>query len=179
MHHEPRSSEESSLQIFDRSFAPAKREVFADDYPSSRVPSIRSLEKAMEPAFDQFDDQNDSSTSTASRSIHLPVEKQRGLSEIVRKRNSRCKVEDYKRSYQKPTTLEEDEQNNRALPTSKSDHELVLRSSEISTLTKTHSIEIPMEIPFNNDKRAQKSIERLNVLLSTDEASEQAEASNA
>ena len=181
MRHEPRSSEESSLQIFDRTFVAAKRDSFPDDLSSStRLTFVRPLEKAVEPLLDQADDFNDSSTSTTtSRSIHLPVEKQRGLSEIIRKRNSRCKVEDYKRSCQKPTALDEDEQCNRTLPTSKSDHELVLRSSQVPTLSKAHSVEIPIEIPFNNDKRAQKSIERLNVLLSTEETSEQSGVSNA
>lgn len=179
MRNEPRSSEESSLQIFDRTFVAAKQDSFPDDLSSTRITSVRPWEKAVEPVLDQADDYNDSSTSTTtSRSIHLPVEKQRGLSEIIRKRNSRCKVEDYKRSCQKPTALDEDEQCNRTLPTSKSDHELVLRSSQAPTLTKAHSVEIPIEIPFNNDKRVQKSIERLNVLLSTAETSEQPEISN-
>lgn len=52
-------------------------------------------------------DENDSSASTTNRSVHLPVEKQRGQSEIIRKRNSRFKVEDYKRSFQRSNTCDE------------------------------------------------------------------------
>jgi len=102
---------------------------------------------------DQHDENNDSSASTATtttnRSVHLPVEKQRGPSEIIRKRNSKCKVEDYKRSIQKTTTVDEE-------PTVEVD------------LTPKY-FDVPIDQQNANDQRAQLSIERLNLLLSKDE----------
>ena len=126
---------------------------------------------------DQFDENNDSSTSTATnRSIHLPVEKQRGLSEIIRKRNSKCKVEDYKRSIQKTNTVDEE-----LIPTQKNDLEVVIPDntppppppslpSPVDLAPKY--FDVPINIQNNNDKRAQLSIERLNLLLSKDEGQE-------
>ncbi|CAF1560344.1 unnamed protein product, partial [Adineta ricciae] len=68
----------------------------------------RPLKSSIEKLQQNTDNNNDSaSISTANRSIYLPIEKQRGLSEIIRKRNSRYKVEDYKRSIQKSSTFDE------------------------------------------------------------------------
>jgi hypothetical protein len=96
-----------------------------------------------------FDDNNDSSTSTTNRSIYLPVEKQRGLSEIIRKRNSRFKVEDYKRSFQKSNTIDETPAEfYRPLPISKSDHALSnsnISPKQMNRLNKTKSVDISME----------------------------------
>jgi hypothetical protein len=147
--------EETSLQIFD-------------------LPDISSKV----PAQDQFDENNDSSTSTATnRSIHLPVEKQRGLSEVIRKRNSKCKVEDYKRSIQKTNTVDEE-----PIPTSKSDPELVISantpipppppSPPLPVDLTPKYFDVPINVQNNSDKRAQLSIERLNLLLSKDEGQE-------
>lgn len=109
---------------------------------------------------DQFDENNDSSasttTTTTNRSVHLPVEKQRGLSEIVRKRNSKCKVEDYKRSIQKSTPVDEE-------PIVEVD------------LTPKY-FDIPINQQNTNDQRTQMSIERLNLLLSKDEEIPQPDA---
>lgn len=106
-------------------------------------------------------DNNDSSTSTTTtnRSIYLPVEKQRGLSEIIRKRNSRYKVEDYKRSYQKSNTFDEQPSDYyRPLPTSKSDYTLSnnqtstsnVNSKQPKRLNKTKSVDILLEYDNNN-----------------------------
>jgi len=111
-----------------------------------------------------FDDNNDSSTSTTNRSIHLPVEKQRGISEIIRKRNSRYKVEDYKRSFQKSSTFDEPQtEYYRPLPISKSDHTLSDNQTSISNLSpkqmnrlnKTKSVDLSIEY----DKPTQISVE--------------------
>jgi hypothetical protein len=147
-------TEETSLQIFDQ--------------PNDRLPEIPS--KILIP--DQFDDNNDSSTSTTTnRSIHLPVEKQRGLSEIIRKRNSKCKVEDYKRSIQKSTTVDE-EPIIQTIPTSKNDHELIVSTILPSVDLTPKYFDVPINVQNTNDKRAQLSIERLNLLLSKDEQQE-------
>ncbi len=147
-------TEETSLQIFDQ--------------PNDRLPEIPS--KILIP--DQFDDNNDSSTSTTTnRSIHLPVEKQRGLSEIIRKRNSKCKVEDYKRSIQKSPTVDE-EPIIQTIPTSKNDHELIVSTILPSVDLTPKYFDVPINVQNTNDKRAQLSIERLNLLLSKDEQQE-------
>lgn len=76
--------------------------------PSSILSFTRPLKSSIEKMQQKTDDNNDStSISTSNRSIYLPIEKQRGLSEIIRKRNSRYKVEDYKRSIQKSSTFDE------------------------------------------------------------------------
>jgi hypothetical protein len=116
---------------------------------------VRPLKSSIEKMQHDFDDNNDSSTSTTNRSIHLPVEKQRGLSEIIRKRNSRYKVEDYKRSFQKCNTFDEEQSEyHRPLTTSKSDYVLsnhqVLSPKQIKRLNKTKSFEIPIE--FEHEK---------------------------
>jgi hypothetical protein len=160
---EQRSSEELSLQIFDQpSSFPLKQEEFYHESSPISTTLTRPLKSSIEQMQEQVDENNDSSTSTATnRSVHLPVEKQRGLSEIIRKRNSRCKVEDYKRSIQKPNTADEQEEPDPIIPTSKSDHELITSSlSDINS--KQDSFDM-------NDKRAQMSIERLNLLLTNDE----------
>jgi len=145
---QPRT-EELSLQIFDQ--------------PSFHINQDEISSKITQPILpqDQFDENNDSSTST-NRSIHLPVEKQRGLSEIIRKRNSKSKVEDYKRSIQKSNTFDDQQS---LLISSKTDHELPL-----------NPILKDIEIPINNEnKRAQMSIERLNLLLTKAEQEEYVE----
>jgi hypothetical protein len=154
---QPRS-EETSLQIFDQ---PVHQDVLSKEIPSKIITQ------------DPFDDNNnDSSTSTTTnRSIHLPVEKQRGLSEIIRKRNSKCKVEDYKRSIQKSNAVEE-EQPNRTVP---NDHELIVLSNTSPADLTPKYFDVPINVQNNNDKRAQLSIERLNLLLSKDEQEEYVE----
>ena len=86
--------------------------------------------------FDEMNDQQtDVSISTTNRSIHLPVEKQRGISEIIRKRNSRFKVEDYKRSFQRSSTFDESPSEvSRPISTSKSDQAL-LKSFPSNSMT--------------------------------------------
>ncbi|CAF2819700.1 unnamed protein product [Rotaria sp. Silwood2] len=187
-------SEEVSLQIFEHpSFFPKQIDLPRES-PSKSMKLIRPLRSSVEQMCDQLNENNDSSTSstaTTNRSVHLPVEKQRGLSEIIRKRNSRCKVEDYKRSIQKPNTYEEQQEQqqqfNRTLPTSKSDYELMLLSNNSTSspfdmnsksFQKAHSVEISIDIQNNNDKRAKMSIERLNLLLSKGEQIEQEQISN-
>ena len=181
---ESRSSEDSSAKLLDRPLSAPKR---ADEQDQSA--SVRPFDTFTEPSRGHVDENNDSSTSTAttpSRSIHLPVEKQRGLSEIIRKRNSRNKVEDYKRSYQKPSTYDDDnnepvELYNQTLSTSTSDQELkalanqaiaLVSDSDPASLSKAYSAEIPTEVQGNPDRRARMSIERLNVLLSNEKISE-------
>lgn len=195
--HERKQPEDVSLQIFDLPPFLSKNDELKHETPSNTTTLIRPLKSSVEQMLDELNEANDSSTSTTTtttttttRSIHLPVEKQRGLSEIIRKRNSRCKVEDYKRSIQKSNTFDEQhtpqQQFNGTLSASKSDHELVTSSSNFDTdsknISKTYSVEIPLEIPIeiqnNNDKRARMSIERLNLLLSTDEQSEKQQDSN-
>ncbi|CAF1286362.1 unnamed protein product, partial [Rotaria sordida] len=134
---------------------------------TSSTPSlIRPLKSSIEKMQYDFDDNNDTSTSTTNRSIHLPIEKQRSLSEIIRKRNSRYKVEDYKRSFQKCNTFDQQQSDYYgALPTSKSDHALSnnqtsfsnINPKEMKRLTKTKSVDIPTEY----NKRTQISIEQL------------------
>ncbi|CAF1347565.1 unnamed protein product [Rotaria magnacalcarata] len=177
-----RPSEELSLQIFDQpSLFPTPDDLHRESSLKS-MNLIRPLRSSIEQMLDQLNENNDSSTSTTTnRSVHLPVEKQRGLSEIIRKRNSRCKVEDYKRSIQKPTAPD-DQQYNRIMSTSKSDHELMtLSNSTISSsldgnstnLHKTYSVDLPVDVEMSNDKRVKMSIERLNLLLSKNEQLEQ------
>jgi hypothetical protein len=117
-------------------------------------PLIRPLKSSLEKMQHDFDDNNDSSTSTTNRSIHLPVEKQRGISEIIRKRNSRYKVEDYKRSFQKSNTFDElQPEYYRPLPISKSDYTLSnnqtsisnISSKQMNRLNKTKSVDISIE----------------------------------
>ena len=117
-------------------------------------PLVRPLKSSLEKMQYEFDENNDSSTSTTNRSIHLPVEKQRGLSEIIRKRNSRYKVEDYKRSFQKSITLDEEPSDySRPLPISKSDYTLSNNQTstfnpspkQMNRLNKTKSVDMSME----------------------------------
>ncbi|CAF0986323.1 unnamed protein product [Rotaria sp. Silwood1] len=185
------SSEEVSLQIFDQPPFFPKLIDLPRESPPKTTNLIRPLRSSVEQMFDQLNENNDSSassstTATTNRSIHLPVEKQRGLSEIIRKRNSRCKVEDYKRSIQKPNTYDE-QQFNRSLPISKSDYELMISPNDATSspldlkskyFQKAHSVELPIDIQNHNDKRAKMSIERLNLLLSNDEQVEQETISN-
>jgi hypothetical protein len=114
-----------------------------------------------------FDENNDSSTSTINRSIHLPVEKQRGISEIIRKRNSRYKVEDYKRSFQKSNTFDEQtSEHYRPISTSKSDHTLSntqtstsnISPKQIKRLNKTKSVDISIEYDKPNEYVNQVSL---------------------
>ncbi|CAF1169627.1 unnamed protein product [Didymodactylos carnosus] len=145
-------------------------------------------------------------TTTLSRSnqVHLPVEKQRAVSEVLRKRNSMQKVADYKRSFQKTNTLDESDTNDdsivvkqqqqRTLPISKSD--LVLSSITTTKdtnknndanstimkqkrLNKALSFDAQFETLEKNEDDGQRikcSIERLNKLLST--SSEELNSSN-
>jgi hypothetical protein len=143
-------------------------------------PLIRPLKSSIEKM--QYDN-NDSSTSTANRSIYLPVEKQRGLSEIIRKRNSRYKVEDYKRSFQKSNTFDEQQSDSyRPLTTSTSDYTLSNDQTSISNisprqikrLNKTKSVDISIEfdkqmpIPLgqfqSNEKISQEKISNKYVI---------------
>lgn len=113
----------------------------------------RSLKLSIDKMQHDFNDNNDSSTISTNRSVHLPVEKQRSLSEIIRKRNSRYKVEDYKRSFQKFHTFDEElSEHHRPLTTSTSDYALSNNNQttvsantprEIKRLTKTKSVDIP------------------------------------
>ena len=117
----------------------------------------------------------DQSTSSANRSIHLPVEKQRGISEIIRKRNSRFKVEDYKRSFQRSSTFDESPSEiSRPISSSKSDQVLTKTFPSTSNaaspkttrrLTKTKSFDIPIEIENEENRRKEKSMEKLNDLI--------------
>ena len=101
-------------------------------------------------------DENDSSTSTTNRSVHLPVEKQRGQSEIIRKRNSRFKVEDYKRSFQRSNTCDEPSSDYyRPLSSSISDYTIssnqMTSTANISPrqtkrLSKTKSVDVSLEL---------------------------------
>lgn len=107
----------------------------------------RPLKSSLEKMHHSLDDNNDSSTSTTTRSIHIPIEKQRGLSEIIRKRNSRYKVEDYKRSIHKSNTFDSDEiEQLRTIPISRSDYSL----SNIQKLNKTKSMD--ENIDYRNNK---------------------------
>jgi len=107
----------------------------------------RPLKSSLEKMHHSLDDNNDSSTSTTTRSIHIPIEKQRGLSEIIRKRNSRFKVEDYKRSIHKSNTFDSDEiEQLRTIPISRSDYSL----SNIQKLNKTKSMDA--NIDYRNNK---------------------------
>ncbi len=138
---QPRT-EELSLQIFDQPSFPINQDEISSKITQSILPQ------------DQFDENNDSSTSTTTnRSIHLPVEKQRGLSEIIRKRNSKSKVEDYKRSIQKSNTFEDQQ----------------------TLLILKNEPELPLNPITNENKRAQMSIERLNLLLTKAEQEEYVE----
>ena len=85
------------------------------------------------------------------------MEKQRGLSEIIRKRNSKCKVEDYKRSIQKSSAVDEEEAGAAAV--------VVANSPDLTP----KYFDIPINQQNTNDQRTQMSIERLNLLLSKDE----------
>jgi len=171
--------EEDSLQIFDRSYFPPREDELQSTTPPKSLTSSQPRKSSVEQIQDQIDDNNDSSTSTATnRSVHLPVEKQRGLSEIIRKRNSRYKVEDYKRSIQKSNTCDDQQPINPTLSTSISDHDLPILSnnstssySDINSkhLTKANSVDMPIDFEDNTIQRAQMSIERLNVLLSNEE----------
>ena len=117
----------------------------------------------------------DLSISNANRSIHLPVEKQRGLSEIIRKRNSRFKVEDYKRSFQRSSTFDESPSEiSRPISSSKSDQVLTktfpstsIPASPQTTrrFTKTKSFDIPIEIENEENRRKEISMEKLNDLI--------------
>lgn len=134
----------------------------------------------MQMGLDENDHQTDLSVSSVNRSVHLPVEKQRGMSEIIRKRNSRFKVEDYKRAFQRSSTFDEvDCEQHRPLSSSKSDQTLAKNFAEDSLvsslvtespkstrrLTKTKSFEIPIEIENEQEQRKQMSIEKLNDLI--------------
>jgi hypothetical protein len=117
-------------------------------------PLVRPLKSSVEAIQRDFDDNNDSSTSTTNRSKHLPVEKQRGLSEVLRKRNSRNKVEDYKRSFQKSNTFDE-RQSEHYRPLSNSTSNYTLPNNQTSPsntspkqsnrLNKTKSMDISVE----------------------------------
>ncbi|CAF2917376.1 unnamed protein product [Rotaria sp. Silwood2] len=132
---------------------------------SSSSSLIRPLKSSIEKMQHDFDDNNDTSTSTTNRSIYLPIEKQRSLSEIIRKRNSRYKVEDYKRSFQKFHTFDQQQSDYyRSLTTSKSDHTLSNNQTSISNtspketkrLIKTKSVDLPTEY----NKRTYTSMEQ-------------------
>jgi hypothetical protein len=123
----------------------------------------------------QYNDNNDSSTSTTNRSIHLPVEKQRGISEIIRKRNSRYKVEDYKRSFQKANTIDEPtSESSQPLPTSKSDYTLSnnqtspsnITSKQIKRLNKTKSVDIPIEYDHNFQREISNEYVMVSLVIS-------------
>lgn len=149
----PEINEKSSKSFEHHHHRPLERQ----NETTTAIPSpplIRPLKSSLEKMQCDFDDNNDSSTSTTNRSIHLPVEKQRGLSEVIRKRNSRFKVEDYKRSFQKSNTIDEtlSPDYQRPLPTSKSDYTLSnnqTTNSNISPrqkrLNKTKSVDMSME----------------------------------
>ncbi|CAF0899341.1 unnamed protein product [Rotaria sp. Silwood1] len=147
---------------------------------SSSASITRPLKDSIEKMQHDIDDNNDTSTSTTNRSIHLPIDKQRSLSEIIRKRNSRYKVEDYKRSFQKFHTFDQPQSDYyRSLTTSKSDHALSnnqtsisnMNPTEIKRLTKTKSVDIPIEYnkrthismeqfePINNNAEKKNSTE--------------------
>ena len=136
--------------------------------------SIRPLKSSLEQMQATYDDSNDSVLSTANRSIHLPVEKQRGLSEIIRKRNSRYKVEDYKRSFQRSNTYEDEQRDYyRPLATSKSDQALIVSSNNptpsslnlspkpAKRLNKTKSFDMSIEIDDGAKQRTAMPEERL------------------
>ncbi|CAF1063837.1 unnamed protein product [Adineta ricciae] len=169
MQNKPHESKDESLQIFDQLSNSSSQPIPQQKISLESVPVNKFTRMSAEP----IDDNNDSSTSTATnRSIHLPVEKQRGMSEIIRKRNSRSKVEDYKRSIQKASTYDEDQH---TIP-SKVEHELssVIENASPTDrkpkqINKAFSVDIPISFEHNNDNRAQMSIERLNVLLSNEE----------
>lgn len=146
---QPKATEEATLQIFDQS-----QEIF------SKVPEPVKIQ----------DENNDSSTSTnTSRSIHLPVEKQRGLSEIIRKRNSKYKVEDYKRAIQKPNIVDEEQQQQPPIPPVTIEPE----NPPITSIDITPKyFDVPINVQNKNDQRAQLSIERLNSLLSQEDEEE-------
>lgn len=138
-----KETEEATLQIFDQS-----QEIFSKGLESVKIQ----------------DDTNDSSTSTnTNRSVHLPVEKQRGLSEIIRKRNSKYKVEDYKRSIQKPNTAD-DEQEPTAITAEPENPPIIDPTPKY--------FDVPINVQNKNDQRAQLSIERLNSLLSQEDEQE-------
>ncbi|CAF1131336.1 unnamed protein product [Adineta steineri] len=155
--------EDVSLQIFDQFSFPSSNQ---NELPRKTSIESITLNQSLKSSMDQIDETNDSSTST-SRSVHLPVEKQRGLSEIIRKRNSRCKVEDYKRSIQKSSTFDEQQM----LPSlSKSEQELTSTSDMNSkNINQTYLYDIPINFQANTENQVQRSIERLNVLLSNEE----------
>jgi hypothetical protein len=162
-------TEELSLQIFDQPSFPVHQNDLQIEISSKLSSSVITP--------DQVDENNDSSTSTTtSRSVHLPVEKQRGLSEIIRKRNSKCKVEDYKRSIQKPNILDDEQSSHRLLPISNSNQESMMIANNTPSSTPSDLIpkyfEVPIDIQNNKDKRVKMSIERLNLLLSKDEQQE-------
>lgn len=187
----PPPPEDLSLQIFDHPSCFPKQQDINHENSVKSMDLNRPFRSSIEQMFDQSYDNNDSSASTtASRSVHLPVEKQRGISEILRKRNSRCKVEDYRRSIQKPTSSD-DQQYNPTVSTSKSDQQLASltnHTDDISSLPlqtnsthfqKAYSVDIPIDAQMNNDKRVKMSIERLNLLLSSkDDRNEQDKDSN-
>lgn len=163
-------ADDVSLQIFDQCSYPSAPVAPQRKTSSESITVNKPLKNSAEPA----DENNDSSTSTTTnRSIHLPVEKQRGLSEIIRKRNSRSKVEDYKRSIQKSNTYDDE-----PYTMSKSDQDLAPRAdyspespsaTSSKSLNKAFSVDVPINVEHSSDNRAQMSIERLNVLLSNEE----------
>lgn len=150
---------------------------------SSNVIGVLPVEISIEQLTDLIDDQNnDSSTSaTTNRSIHLPVEKQRGISEIIRKRNSRCKVEDYKKSIQKAASIDDNSSSDRTAANSKIDEELTLFSAQ-TVPTLSESIETTFHQNERPDlvanKKIQMSIERLNCLLSTEDPNDVENSTN-
>jgi hypothetical protein len=130
----------------------------------------RPLKSCVEQMQLELDDFNDSSISSANRSIHLPVEKQRGISEIIRKRNSRFKVEDYKRSYQRSNTFDEQHSDSYQPITLASNEQIspqVISQCSVAShrLTKTKSFDTPTDIDQETSQQTQLSIERLNQLL--------------
>ncbi|CAM4930060.1 unnamed protein product [Rotaria socialis] len=127
---------------------------------------IRPLKSSIEKIQHEFDDNNDPSTSNTNRSVHLPIDKHRSLSEIIRKRNSKYKVEDYKRSFQKFHTFDEQESEyQRPLTSSKSEHALSSHQisisngspKEIKRLTKTKSVDLPCEYNKETEISMEKS----------------------
>ncbi|CAF3541406.1 unnamed protein product [Adineta steineri] len=126
------------------------------DMPKESITPIlrRPLKSSVEQMQHNSEDNNDSTTSSVNRSIYLPIEKQRGLSEIIRKRNSRYKVEDYKRSIQKASTFDEQQSDYfRPSTTSNNDYSLSndqtsysdLSPRQIKRFNKTKSVDLSME----------------------------------
>ena len=131
----------------------------------------------------ELHDHQDSPVSTTNNSFRAPIEKPRGISEIIRKRNSRSKVEDYKRSFQRSNTFDEQICDYyRPSTTSKIDEKVISTSADpllnapapvngqnaqsVRGLIKTKSFDISSEIERNiEQKQNHKSIARSNPSL--------------